>query len=91
MALTNKHYQIQQKKTELSEKAKEIIEEINAACNKVPAVVLSGKANIATAWRDRAEAAYQKSTCPRSLTLPKMIERLDKLKNTLEYLRNPTA
>lgn len=90
MAITKKHIAIQEQKAAYRREAEELLAQAKAACQKVPAVVLSGSANLAAEWREKAEDVYSMSDAlPRSLTTAQMLDRLGGIKQKLEFLRNP--
>lgn len=90
MAITNKHIAIQEQKAAYRREAEDLLVQAKAACQKVPAVVLSGSANLAAEWREKAEDVYSMSDAlPRSLTTQAMAARLGGLKQDLAFLRNP--
>jgi hypothetical protein len=90
MAITKKHIAIQERKAAYRREAEDLLVQAKAACQKVPAVVLHGSANLAASWRDKAEDVYSmREALPYNLTTAQMLDRLDGIRQKLEFLRNP--
>lgn len=92
MAITNKHIAIQEQKAAYRREAEDLLVQAKAACQKVPAAVLQGSANLAAEWRETAEGVYSMSEAvSASLTTSGMATRLNSIKQKLAILRNQSV
>jgi len=90
MAITKKAILIQQQKNELVSALIKTRIDINEACGKVPKIVIDGSAQLAVAWRTKAENELGKPPAL-SGTLDEMKDRLQEYKKTATFLQTGIA